>query len=57
MAEIVACPICQRQLQIPEHFLGQTVQCPECQQQFKASALSDAVQSSAPAITHVPPTR
>lgn len=36
MAEIVACPNCQRKLQAPEEYLGQRVQCPECRQQFTA---------------------
>jgi len=48
MAEIVACPKCQRQLQVPESYLGQTVQCPECQHQFEAIATSGAVQTVVP---------
>ncbi len=49
MAEIIACPSCQRQLQVPETFFGQTVQCPDCQHQFQAVAPTSAVQSAAPA--------
>ncbi len=36
MAEIVACPACQKKLQVPESFFGQTVQCPECKSMFVA---------------------
>jgi hypothetical protein len=36
MAEIITCPKCERKLQVPEQFLGQTVQCPECVHQFVA---------------------
>jgi hypothetical protein len=48
MTEILTCPNCQRQLQIPEQFLGQTVQCPECRHMFTAT--STAV-SSTPTAT------
>ncbi len=50
MAEIITCPGCQRTLQVPEQFLGQTVQCPECRHMFTAS--SSAV-SSTPAVPPV----
>src|ERR1043166_5060884 len=36
MVEIIKCPNCQRQLQVPSEHLGQTVQCPECRQMFVA---------------------
>ena len=48
MAQILACPNCQRQLQIPESFTGQLVQCPDCRHQFEAQAPAAAVQSAAP---------
>jgi hypothetical protein len=38
MAEIIICSNCQRKLQVPDQYLGQTVQCPECGQMFVASA-------------------
>jgi hypothetical protein len=38
MAEMVACPSCQRKLQVPEQYLGQKVQCPECRHMFTATA-------------------
>lgn len=47
MVEIVACPNCQRKLQIPEDFFGQLVQCPECQHRFIASETSLRAQSTA----------
>ena len=55
MTEIVACPSCQRQLQIPENFFGQTVQCPDCRHQFVASPPTSAVQSK-PATSSAPKT-
>jgi hypothetical protein len=40
MAEIITCPNCERKLQVPEEFLGQTVQCPECRHMFVAASSS-----------------
>src|SRR4051794_3050512 len=51
MADIITCPACQRKLQVPETFLGQTVQCPECRHTFVAgsdAAPATGVQASAP---------
>src|SRR5579862_899581 len=56
MAEINACPNCQRQLQIPETFIGQAVQCPECRHQFQAAAAAGAVQEQ-PGPTVLTPAR
>jgi hypothetical protein len=53
MAEIVACPNCQRPLQIPESFRGQMVQCPDCQHSFEATAASSAVQASPPTSSSI----
>jgi hypothetical protein len=36
MALIIACPECEKQLQVPEDLLGSTVQCPECRHTFTA---------------------
>jgi hypothetical protein len=38
MADIIRCPSCQRQLQVPENFAGQKVQCPKCAATFVAAA-------------------
>jgi hypothetical protein len=53
MAEISACPECQRKLQVPESFLGQTVQCPECGHLFvaKTTSMSEPPQPAAPKPT------
>ena len=51
MAEIAACPNCQRQLQVPENFFGQTVQCPDCAHQFVVQAPAGAVQTEPPPIS------
>src|SRR3954466_14621641 len=50
MREILACPTCQRKLQVPAELLGQTVQCPECQGTFVATAAAPGtgVQPTAP---------
>jgi hypothetical protein len=48
MAEIIACPACQRKLQVPESHFGQTVQCPECRQMFTAEPPASQVQKEAP---------
>lgn len=45
MAEIITCPACQRKLQVPESFYGQTVQCPECAQKFVADPHAQSVQA------------
>jgi hypothetical protein len=55
MAEIITCPNCQRQLQVPEQYLGQTVQCPECRQQFVAASAS--VSSQPVPTTSTAPTK
>jgi len=38
MTEIITCPKCRRTLQVPEHYLGQTVECPQCGHQFVATS-------------------
>jgi hypothetical protein len=49
MAELIACPNCQRQLQVPENFFGQMVQCPDCQHQFQAGPAASGLQAGTPA--------
>ena len=44
MAETVACPSCQRQLQVPGQYLGQKVQCPECRHMFVATTTTVSTQ-------------
>ena len=60
MAEILTCPSCRRQLQVPESFIGQTVQCPECVHQFVAAVTSVSalpIPSAAPPQTTSAPPR
>jgi hypothetical protein len=59
MTEIITCPKCRRSLQVPEHYLGQTVQCPECEHQFTAAsnAISTAPQPSAAPMPTAAPKR
>lgn len=54
MAEIVACPHCQRRLEVPEQCLGQTVQCPECRHAFAAAVV---VRATAPRTVPTTPRR
>jgi hypothetical protein len=48
MADIIRCPSCQRQLQVPENFAGQKVQCPKCATTFVAAGPGAAL----PAVAH-----
>ncbi len=43
MPQIVACPLCQKQLQLPDSFVGKMVQCPECKHGFKATVNTDPI--------------
>src|SRR5262245_39651469 len=40
MAEIVNCSSCRKPLQIPAHYIGETVQCPQCGHTFVAASSS-----------------
>jgi hypothetical protein len=46
MSEIIACPGCRRQLNVPESYFGRMVQCPDCQHEFKAEPAGGAIQES-----------
>jgi hypothetical protein len=37
MAQLIKCPDCDKQLQVPEDLLGKHVQCPACRQTFIAA--------------------
>jgi hypothetical protein len=55
MAEIIACPNCQRKLQVPEQYLGKKVQCPDCQHMFTAETTAVSAQpASAPSAPPAP---
>ena len=49
MPEIQSCPACQRQVQVPEEYLGRQVKCPECEQVFTPRAIASGVQAEPPA--------
>ena len=57
MAELIACPKCRQQLQVPTQYLGETVQCPECQHQFTATTPAISTKPTAPAIAESGRTR
>lgn len=42
MPEIIQCPSCQRELQVPEDFVGRPVKCPSCGMNFVTSAQAGA---------------
>lgn len=42
MAQVITCPSCKQQLQVPEEFLGQPVKCPGCGVAFLVTAGSSA---------------
>jgi MFS family permease len=46
MAELLSCPACHRQLQVPDELLGQTVHCPDCKHPFVARGASSGVTAS-----------
>ena len=48
MAEIITCPGCERKLQVPASYFGQTVQCPECARAFVADPHAQSVQTNTP---------
>jgi hypothetical protein len=53
---LIACPGCQRQLNVPEQSAGQQVRCPLCQVVFQAPAAAPApVSSPPPAPPPAPP--
>jgi predicted Zn finger-like uncharacterized protein len=48
MPQLVSCPHCQRQLNVPDNLLGKNVKCPSCQNTFTASAAGPAPEPPAP---------
>ena len=42
MSQLIACPDCQKQLQVPDDLIGKTVQCPECKHTFAAALAVEA---------------
>jgi predicted Zn finger-like uncharacterized protein len=48
MSEIVACPHCQRKLNVRDELLGQTVRCPACGEMFTAEPPRPAPRPAAP---------
>jgi predicted Zn finger-like uncharacterized protein len=54
MPQLVKCPHCQKQLNVPDNLLGKNVKCPSCQNAFVATAESAA---EPPSVSRrVPPT-
>jgi hypothetical protein len=47
MPEIIQCPSCQRELQVPEDFIGRPVKCPSCGLNFVTSKQSSSAPPSA----------
>ncbi len=58
MNEIITCSNCQKKLQLPEEYLGKTVQCPSCKTTFTAQRGGSAPappERSAPEAPSAPP--
>jgi hypothetical protein len=54
---LIACPGCNRQLNVPEQSAGQRVRCPLCQVEFQAPAAASAPTPPAPAPAAPSPAR
>jgi hypothetical protein len=50
MPEIIQCPSCQRELQVPEDFIGRPVKCPSCGANFVTSAPSSGGSAPPPRV-------
>lgn len=64
MSQIITCPSCRQQLQVPEAFLGQPVKCPGCGFTFSVlveasvpAMPSESAASTEPALRHGPSER
>ena len=58
MSQLIACPECQKHLQVPDNLLGKKVQCPECKHTFVAQAPDAgevAVKTKPSTMPSVPP--
>jgi predicted Zn finger-like uncharacterized protein len=51
MPQLVSCPHCQRQLNVPDALLGKNVKCPSCQNTFTATAAGAGSESAAESST------
>lgn len=55
MPEIIGCPGCQRQLNVPEQMIGHAVKCPSCGHTFQAPAPEPPLQFLAVEAPTEPP--
>ena len=55
MAQLIPCPDCKKQLQVPDELLGKLVQCPECRQTFTARLREDVIPSTGITTSPSPP--
>ncbi|MSU77650.1 MAG: hypothetical protein EXS16_06090 [Gemmataceae bacterium] len=55
MAQLIPCPDCKKQLQVPDELLGKLVQCPECRQTFTARLPEDVIPSTGTTTSPSPP--
>jgi hypothetical protein len=55
MPEIISCPSCQRKLQVPPEYFGQTVQCPECKHTFTAGPAASIQAAPLPPVPQPTP--
>jgi hypothetical protein len=55
MAEMIHCPQCQRELQIPEEFIGRPVKCPSCGSNFITTPSAPGTPRPPSEVTAAPP--
>jgi hypothetical protein len=55
MPFVIACPRCERKLQVPETTVGAAVRCPACRATFTAPPVPEEVTSTAPASSEERP--
>jgi predicted Zn finger-like uncharacterized protein len=55
MSELINCPSCKKQLQVPDSQIGERVQCPECGHQFTAAATGMSETPIPPRPSKTPP--
>jgi hypothetical protein len=56
MSQLVACPDCSKNLQVPDDLMGKKVQCPECKSTFTAETPDEDESRTATTATPAKPT-
>jgi predicted Zn finger-like uncharacterized protein len=48
MSSVIACPSCQKQLKVPDEYIGRNVKCPGCKETFTAQVEAKSAPPPAP---------